>query len=297
MNRRGVLQLTAGATAGAGLVGMQSAEAKPLLPYIERQDKTVIFHKDWGSGKPVLFVHSAGVNSDIWNYQMVPMASAGMRCVAFDRRGHGRSSDPGRGYDYDTLADDLASVVNTLDLRGLTLVGHSMGCAEIVRYLTRHGSGRVKRIALLAPTLPFFMKTSDHPEGIDRSVFQSIRAKWMRDYPKWLADNSPPFFVPETSPQMIEWGTSLAYSTSLHAAVACNVSVTETDFRGELPRITVPTLILHGTADVSCPIGLTGRRAAALIPHSELKVYEGAPHGLLLTHIEQVNADLMRFIV
>lgn len=256
----------------------------------------MLFYKDWGSGKPILFVHSAAVSSDIWSYQMAPLANAGLRCIAFDRRGHGRSSDPGRGYDYDTLADDLAAVIAALNLHDITLVGHSMGCAEIVRYLTRHGSKRVARIALLAPTLPFLLKTPDHPEGIDRSVFQGIRALWTRDYPKWLADNSRPFFVPETSPQMIQWGTQLALSTSLYATLACNVSVTETDFRSELPRIDVPTLILHGTADVSCPLALTSRRTAPLIPQSELKVYAGAPHGLLLTHLEQVNADLLRFI-
>jgi pimeloyl-ACP methyl ester carboxylesterase len=268
----------------------------PRASFIERIDGTALFFRDWGAGNPVVFVHSAGLSSDAWTYQMVAFASHGTRCVAFDRRGHGRSSDPGRGYDYDTLADDLAAVMDVLDLRNATLVGHSMGCAEIIRYLTRHASKRVTHIALLAPTLPFLMKTPDNPNGVDKSVFQRTRAALTRDYPKWLADNSPPFFSPETSPQMITWGLDMALRTSLHAALECNVAVTETDFRSELTRITVPTLIIQGTKDVSCPINITGEATARLIPGSELKVYEGAPHGLFLTHMERVNTDLLRLV-
>jgi len=171
-----------------------------------------------------------------------------------------------------------------------------MGCGEVVRYLTRHGSKRVARIALVAPTLPYLLKTADNPNGIDKKYFDALRAEWAHDYPQWLAANAPPFFMPDTSPQMIQWGIGLALQTSLHAAIESNISVTETDFREELMRIDVPTLIVQGTADRSCPLEITGGPTAALIPGSELKIYGGAPHGILLTHVEQLNEDLMRFV-
>jgi len=265
-------------------------------PYIERPDGTSLFFKDWGKGDPVVFVHSAGNNSEVWAHSMIQIVKQGFRCVAFDRRGHGRSSVPGGGYDYDTLADDLAGVIDAFDLHRATLVGHSMGCGEVVRYLTRHGSRRVARIALVAPTLPFLLKTPDNPSGIPKDYFERMRAEWARDYPKWLAANAAPFFTPETSKETIQWGISLAYQTSLHAAIESNVAVTETDFREELKRIEVPALIVHGTADKSCPLEMTGKPTASLIPGCALKIYEGAPHGVLLTHVEQLNKDLMQFL-
>jgi len=300
MDRRSLLQLTA-VTAGAGLVAGNAKATRPAsqnlrASFIERPDRTALFYKEWGSGKPVIFVHGAGVNSELWSYQMEPLAEAGLRCIAFDRRGHGRSSDPGRGYDYDTLADDLAAVLEALDVRGATLVGHSMGCGEIIRYLTRHGGRRVARIALLAPTLPFFLQTADNPQGIDKAAFQALRAQWARDYPRWVADHSRAFFMPDTSAEMRQWAVGLAVSTSLQAALDCNTALTETDFRKELANIDVPTLIVHGTADASCPIAFTGQRTAALIPGSDLKIYDDAPHGLMITHRERVNTDLWRFI-
>ena len=186
MDRRRAMFLGA-ASAAVSLSGQgQARAAKPRpvsarLPFIDRDDGTRLWLTDWGNGKPLLFVHAAGLNSCSWAYQLTPMLRAGYRCVAYDRRGHGRSSVPGAGYDYDTLSDDLAALVNALDLRGITLVGHSMGCGEIIRYLTRHGAGRVERIVLLAPTLPFFLKTADNPMGLDRAFFEGMRAAWLRD--------------------------------------------------------------------------------------------------------------------
>lgn len=300
MNRRNILTLGSLAAGGAAVLmgsGAKAAARSAALrrPYLNRPDGTELYVKDWGSGRSVLFVHAAGVSSDIWSYQMAHLSRQGYRCVAFDRRGHGRSSVPGAGYDYDTLADDLGGVIAALDLRDITLVGHSMGCGEIVRYLSRHGAGRVRDLALIAPTLPFFLKTADNPAGIPREYFEKLRAEWMTDYPKWLDDNTPPFFLPDTSPAMIRWGNQMAYGTALHAALACNVSVTETDFRAELPRISVPTLIVHGDRDASCPLPLTGAVAARLIPKARLEVYEGAPHGLPLTHVARLNEELARY--
>jgi non-heme chloroperoxidase len=300
MNRRSALGLgTAAATMsfvpGASNPASGARQSARAGQYIERPDGTSLFFRDWGKGDPVVFVHSAGNSSEVWAYSMIHIVKRGFRCVAFDRRGHGRSSVPGGGYDYDTLADDLAGVMESFDLRGATLVGHSMGCGEVVRYLTRHGSRRVARIALVAPTLPFFLRTRDNPHGIPKEYFDDLRAEWARDYPKWLAANAAPFFTPETSKEMIQWGIGLALQTSLHAAIECNISVTETDFREELKQIDVPSLIVHGTADKSCPLEMTGRPTSKLIPGSGLKIYEGAPHGVLLTHVEQLNEDLMRF--
>jgi non-heme chloroperoxidase len=299
MDRRSAMMLGA-ASAAVSLPGQaRSAPGRskviPRLPFIDRPDGTRLWITDWGNGEPLLFVHAAGLDSASWTYQMTPMMRAGFRCVAYDRRGHGRSSIPGAGYDYDTLADDLAAVIDALDLRGLTLIGHSMGCGEVVRHLTRHGAARVRRIALLAPTLPFFLKTADNPQGLEKTFFDGLRAAWLRDYPGWAWQQTPAFFAPDTSQAMQQWGFTLGTQTSLHAILECNVAVTETDFRGELSRLTVPTLILHGTADKSCPLSMTGERAAKLIPGARLEVIEGAPHGLILTHAERVNAELLEW--
>jgi pimeloyl-ACP methyl ester carboxylesterase len=300
MDRRSAILMGA-ASAVVSLSG-QARPASPATrkatarrPFIDQSDAQ-LFYTDWGNGEPLLFVHAAGLNSESWAYQLTPMLRAGYRCVAYDRRGHGRSSVPGTGYDYDSLADDLASVIDTLDLRGLTLIGHSMGCGEIVRYLTRHGAERVRRIALLAPTLPFFLRTSDNTQGLDRSIFEGLRAAWLRDYPEWAWQQTPTFFSPDTSQAMQQWGFTLGTQTSLHAILECNIAVTETDFRAELASVSVPTLILHGTQDKSCPLAMTGERTAKLIPGARLDVIEGAPHGLILTHAARVNAELMEFL-
>jgi non-heme chloroperoxidase len=309
MNRREALGSVALAIAGSGLlrdsVGSTTAPAvadkprEPQLgrqPYIETSDGTLLFYEDWGAGNPILFIHGLVLSSQVWRYNMLPLSDRGFRCVAYDRRGHGRSTQPGGGYDYDTLADDLACVINQLDLRGLTLVGHSMSGGEIVRYLSRHGAERVARIVLVAPSLPFTLKTPDNPDGVERSALDQLRASWCRDFPKWIADNTPPFFTPETSDAQMQWGMSLTWQTSLKALIACHRALTETDFRREVAAITLPTLILHGDKDASCQIDFTGRRTAKMIKGSQFKVYPGAPHGLIITHAEQFNADLAQFV-
>jgi len=309
MHRRNVLKSVAIAATGAGLFSASGAavsasgqkrEASTAntnrTPFIVTRDGASLFYKDWGKGKPVVFVHGWALNSDMWQYQMIHLADQGLRCVAHDRRGHGRSSDPGQGYDYDTLADDLAAVIEGLGLREITLVGHSMGGGEVVRYLSRHGAKRVARAVLVAPSTPFILKTADNPDGVDKSVFESLRAMWSKDLPKWLAENARPFFTPETSTEMIQWGVRMCQQASLKALLDCNRADTETDFRAELPKITVPTLIIHGDKDVSTPLELTGRKTARLIPGSQLEVYEGAPHGLMFTHMDRLNRDLLAFI-
>jgi len=310
VNRRDLLQAVTSAVGGAGLIAADpegvwasangSASSKTWSPargpFIETRDRTTLFYKDWGAGKPVLFVHSWAMNTSLWQYQMIDLRSRGFRCIAYDQRGFGRSSDPGRGYDYDTLADDLGEVIEKLDLRDVALVGHSMGCGEIVRYVSRHGAARVSRAVLVAPTLPFILKTVDNPDGVDKSYLEQLRAEWVKDFPKWLGDNARPFFTAETSPEMVGWAVTMGLQASLKALVDCNYAMTGTDFRLELPKFTVPTLIVQGDSDASARVEFTGQRTARLIPGCQLKVYEGAPHGLMFTHIERLNGDLHAFL-
>lgn len=266
------------------------------MPFISAGDGTPLFYKDWGAGKPIVFVSSWGMNSDLWQYQMVPMVSQGFRCVAYDRRGHGRSAQPSQGYDYDTLSDDLAAVIEYLDLSQVVLVGHSMGGGEIVRYLSRHGADRVDRIVLVAPTTPFLLQTPTNPDGVPREAFDQVRAGWLKDYPIWLAENVRSFFVADTSQAMMDWAIRSMTQSSLKALLDCNQAIIETDFRAELPSIRVPALIIQGDTDVSTPLDLTGRKTVKFIPGAQLKVYEGAPHGLMFTHMDRLNSDLIAFI-
>ena len=263
--------------------------------FIRTADGVNLFYRDWGQGEPVVFVASWSLPSDMWNYQMLALSEQGCRCVGFDPRGHGRSSDPGHGFDYDTLAGDLAAVLEVLDLRNATLIGHSMGCAVIVRYLTRHGGDRVARIALLGTTTPLLARTADNPDGIDPTYFETFRSEQlMRDFPKWIEDTIPTF-MPGTTRHMQDWLRGLALQASVKAMLDTNRTVTTEDFRDELPKITIATLLIHGDQDVSSPIDITARRTAELVPGAKLKVYEGAPHGLFVTHIDRLNRDLLDF--
>jgi pimeloyl-ACP methyl ester carboxylesterase len=232
----------------------------------------------------------------MWDYQMVAFADQGYRCITFDRRGHGRSDLALGGYDYDTFAEDVAAVISALDLQDLTMVGHSMAGGEIVRYLTRHGSARVARIVLLASTTPYLTQTADNPNGVPQSTFEALRASWRKDFPQWVADNTAPFFVPETSPAMMQTLAAQLMHCSVPVAIACNKAVTTTDFRADLAKVSVPALVIHGDRDASAPFAITGKPTAELIPGCRLKVYQGAPHGLIYTHMEMLNADILQFI-
>jgi len=309
MDRRTLLKSAISTTAGAGLLADSTPDAIGAQPaasratsvtgdFIETAPGVKLAFTDWGNGKPVVFVHAWALPSAMWDYQISALSENGLRCIAYDRRGHGRSSRPGTGYDCDTLADDLAALLTTLDLRGVTLVSHSFGCAEVVRYLSRHGSARIEKIALIAPAAtPFVTRTADNPNGFPADQLEFFRTSILQaDFPKWLEDGKKAFFVAETSPGLQDWIARLMLSTPLPVAIECNRRITATDFRSELPKIAVPALIVHGDRDASAPIDMTGRPTAALIPHAQLKVYEGAPHGLFLTHKDRLNADLLAFI-
>jgi non-heme chloroperoxidase len=268
------------------------------MPYAETDDRTRLFYIDWGSGRPVVFSHAWGLNSDMWNYQLPAFIASGLRCVAFDRRGHGRSDRPGRGYDYDTFADDLAALIEQLDLRDVTLVGHSAGCGEVARYLARHGDGRVERVVMLAPVTPLLAKTEDNPEGLDPSTLAASAAALMADVPGWCAENAPPFFgATAVSPGLVDWVTRQIVDTPLKILLDTATAYATTDFRADLAAVRVPTLIIHGDLDASAPIDLTGRRTAALIAGSRLLVYEGSGHGLYAADHARLNPDVLAFIV
>lgn len=264
------------------------------------RDGTEIYYKDWGTGKPVLFSHGWPLDADMWEYQMNYLSSRGYRTIAFDRRGFGRSDQPWTGYDYDTFADDIADLINHLDLQEITLVGFSMGGGDVARYIGRHGTSRVARLALLGAVTPIFIKTDDHPEGVDKSVFDGIKAGLLKDRAQFIADFSGTFFGLDDGNQVSEGVQSqtlnIALLASLKGTVDCVTAFSETDFRPDLAKVDVPTLVIHGDADKVVPLEATGRLAARLIAGAELKVYQGAPHGFTATHGEQLNEDLLAFI-
>lgn len=265
------------------------------MSHAKTTDGTSIYFDDWGDGPPAVFVPAAYLNSQMWEYQRPFLARQGLRCIAYDRRGHGRSDRPWTGYDYDTLADDLATVLDHLDLRDVTLIGYSMGSGEVIRYLTRHGSGRVARIAFVAATAPFLAHAADNPDGIPQEVVTATIKRIRADRPRWFADNAEPFFAGAASAQLTQWGVRMCIDSTPQSTSGCVESVFATDFRAEIAAITIPTLVIHGGADTSAPVHLCGRRIAELVPNARYREYAGAPHGLFVTHAEQLNRDLLEF--
>lgn len=264
------------------------------MNFIKTADGTRLFVRDWGSGQPIVFLSGWTLSSDAWAYQMTPLSER-LRCIAIDRRAHGRSDDPGRGFDYDTLADDVAAVLDELDLTNVTLVAHSLGGSEAVRYLTRHGTRRVKRLLLLAPAGLPCRRQLEGNDGVPDEAIEQLADAVGHDFPGWIDANAAPYFMPDTPRAVADWTARDMTRTSLLATVALTRLQMTTDFRPELSRLDVPTLVIHGDADVSAPIDLTGRRVAAMVPGARLVVYEGAPHGLYFTHQQRLNEDIARF--
>jgi pimeloyl-ACP methyl ester carboxylesterase len=302
MERRSALKSMILALASGGF---SSAAKQPprvdLRPttMIETRDGTRIHFRDWGAGRPIVFAAPWGLCSDWWDIPVTSFSERGWRCVAFDRRGHGRSDDPCRGYDFDTLADDIATVLDGLDLQNAVLVGHSMGGAEVVRYLTRHRSHRVTHVVLIAPTTPFSMKTDDHPVGTPREALEKTRESFKHDLPHLAAEAAPDFFgVPKNSASnetMDWWSRQFLDRCSIKVLSELYKVMTETDFRTELRTIRTPTLILQGDIDKSAPLELHGRPTHELIAGSRLLVYENAAHALPYTHTDRMLADIVAF--
>ena len=270
------------------------------MSYFQATDGTTLYYRDHGDGPPIVLLSSQGLSSSMWQHLMVRLADREFRCVALDRRGHGRSDDPGKGYDFDRFADDIGELLTLLDLRDVMLVGHSVGGAEAVRYLTRHGSDRVSRLVLASTTLPFLARTADNPDGVPLAVMQSVWESWHSDWPRWVGENRPPFIgagLPgcAVSPEMIQLGMNDMLQTSLPALLQTSRAAVTTDFRAELREIGVPTLLIHGDSDASSPVEITGAKAVALVPGARLKIYQNAPHGLVATHLSQVEGDIVEF--
>ena len=270
------------------------------MPFVTTADRTNLSYTDWGTGHPVLFVHGGQLGAAMWEYQILDLVDHGLRGIAYDRRGCGRSDQPWCGYDVDTLADDLATVIAHLDLERVTLVGHSNGCGDIARYLSRHGAGRVARVVLIAPTTPFLLKTADNPNGVDRSVFDATVAALSQDRPHFFAAGAPAFLgvgLPNVSvsPEMVQWGVGLALQASSRATIAMTRTFAETDFRPDMSAFTMPTLVIHAAGDQFAPLDLCGRATAELIPGARRTVYDTG-HGLFLTEKERLNRDFFAFI-
>ncbi|HEY0150146.1 MAG TPA: alpha/beta hydrolase [Allosphingosinicella sp.] len=271
------------------------------MPAIQARDGINIHVKDMGAGEPVVLIHGWPLNGDMFEYQTVALLEAGYRVITYDRRGFGQSGHPATGYDYDTFADDLASVLEELDVQGASLVGFSMGAGEIARYLSRHGAGRVKRAALIGGVVPFLLKTDDNPQGADASVFDGMKDAIREDRFKFLGGFAKDFYgvgwvQKPVSEELLNWNFILAIMASPVATMACVDAFGKTDFRPDMKAFTVPTLIIHGTADKTVPIDPSGRAAAAAIPHARLIEYEGEPHGLFATAPDRLNADLLEFL-
>ncbi|WP_212625427.1 alpha/beta hydrolase [Pseudomonas sp. PP3] len=270
------------------------------MSYLVLKDGTELYYKDWGKGKPVLFSHGWPLNADSWENQMNYLSSRGYRTIAFDRRGFGRSSQPWEGYDYDTFADDIAQLIEHLDLTEITLVGFSMGGGDVSRYIARHGSAKVSKLVLLGAVTPIFGKVNGYEQGVPLDVFSGIRNGLLKDRAQFIADFTPVFFGTNQG-QVVSQGVftqtlNVALLGSLKGTVDCVTAFSETDFRPDMAKIDVPTLVIHGSGDQVVPFESTGKYAAQLISGAELKVYEGAPHGFTVTHGEQLNEDLISFI-
>lgn len=288
----------AAATPASGAPAAAAGGRARATSFIEMEDGVSLFHLDWGSGAPVVFTHAWALNADLWEYPMIALSERGLRCVAYDRRGHGRSCDPGRGYDFDTLADDLARVIAALDLRGVTLVGHSMGCGEIARYLSRHGAERIARAVLVSTVTPLLVRAPDHPDGADPALYEGIIAALKADRPAAFAAGVAQFAGPSSgvSPELSDWIVQQFLRASPKAAIELTRELARADFRGDLGAFTIPTLIVHGDADVVNPLERTGQRTAQAIPGSVLAVYEGGPHGLIVSHKDRFSEDLLAFV-
>ena len=271
------------------------------MSMITTKDGTEIYYKDWGSGRPVVFSHGWPLTADAWESQMVFLASHGYRCIAHDRRGHGRSSQPWNGNEMNTYADDLAELLDALDTKGATLVGHSTGGGEVARYIGRHGTARVAKAVLVGAVTPLMLKTKANPDGLPIDVFDGIRKGVSADRSQFFKDLTTPFYGAKRAGAMISQGTRDAFwlqgmMGGLKNEFDCIKAFSETDFTEDLMKFNVPTLIIHGDDDQIVPIRASAIATSKLVKTATLKVYPGGPHGLSDTHKDQLNADLLAFI-
>ena len=268
---------------------------------ITTSDGTEIYYKDWGTGPAVVFSHGWPLSADAWDGQMLFLAQNGYRAIAHDRRGHGRSSQASSGNDMDTYADDLAAVIEALDLRDITLVGHSTGGGEVARYIGRHGTGRVAKAALVSAVTPLVVKTAANPDGTPLKVLDDLRSELFKDRSQFYQDFAIQFYGANRPGTKVSQGVLGQFwlwsmQSGLKNAYDCIKAISETDFTDDLAKFDIPTLVLHGEDDQVVPVNDTARKSARLIKRTREIYYPGAPHGLTATHQDQFNADLLAFL-
>jgi non-heme chloroperoxidase len=271
------------------------------MPFVDAKDGIKLHVKEAGSGRPVVLIHGWPLTGDMFEYQSLALLEAGHRVITYDRRGFGQSGHPATGYDYDTFADDLAAVLDHLDLQGATLVGFSMGGGEIARYLSRHGARRIAKVALVSSVVPYLLKDDTNADGVDGSVFEDMKSQIRKDRFAFLQTFAKMFYgvgwvTSPVSEALLDWTFILAVMASPKATIACVDAFGKTDFRPDLKAFTIPTLIIHGTADKTVPIDPAGRAAAKAIAGAKLIQYDDEPHGLFATAPDRLNADLLAFI-
>jgi len=272
------------------------------MPKIKTRDGTELYVKDWGTGRPVVLLHGWPLSADSWDDQAKAIADNGMRAIFYDRRGFGRSDQPFTGYDYDTFADDLADVIEASGVSdNIALVGFSMGGGEVARYMSRHGGKGVTQAALISSVVPYLLKTDDNPDGVPQAQFDTMTAGMKEDRAKFFAGFFKNFFgigmlTGPVSQETADMAWNVAMQAGLQPTLKAAEAFASTDFRPDLTSITVPTLVIHGTADKTVPIDPTGRAVAAALPNARLIEYDGAPHGVFASDKERLTADLLAFL-
>jgi non-heme chloroperoxidase len=278
-----------------------SSTASPSMHTITTKDGAQLFYKDWGKGKPIVFSHGWPLSSDAWEDQMVFLGQNGYRVIAHDRRGHGRSSQTWDGNDMDTYADDLATLMNKLDLKDAMMVGHSTGGGEVARYIGRHGTARVSKAVLVGAVPPTMMKSAAYPNALPKEVFDGIRAGVIADRAQFYKDLTTPFFGANRAGAKVSQGMRdtfwlLGMQGSLKSQLDCIKQFSESDFTEDLKKMSIPTLFIHGDDDQIVPLAISAQLAVKLAPKGSLKVYPGGAHGLAATAKDQLNADLLAFV-
>ncbi|MFD9606387.1 alpha/beta fold hydrolase [Streptomyces sp. NPDC059970] len=273
------------------------------MPTVTTRDGVDIFYKDWGRGRPVVFIHGWPLSGDAWQDQLKAVADNGFRGIAHDRRGHGGSTPVWDGYDFDTFADDLNDLITQLDLRDVTLVAHSMGGGELARYIGRHGTDRIRSAVLLSAICPLMLQGPDNPEGVPQSVFDDIKNGILAERSQFWKDTAVAFFGANRDGNKVTQGNQdafwyMAMAETIEGGVACVDAFAATDFHEDLKKFDIPTLVVHGDDDQIVPIDATGRKTAQLIQDATLKVYEGGPHGIAVVpgYKERFDKDLLEFL-
>jgi pimeloyl-ACP methyl ester carboxylesterase len=264
-------------------------------------DSINIFYQEYGEGIPVIFIHGWPLNSEMWEYQLLELSNHNIRCIAYDRRGFGKSDRPWQGYDYDTLADDLNELITQLNLSKVILIGFSMGGGEVARYIGKFGTEKISKVAFISSVTPYKMRSAENPEGSTKGSIDATIDKIKKDRPAFLTVFGKTFYgVDHThqsvSQELLDWNQNLCLMSSAKASIDCVHAFSETDFSNDLKKIDIPVLIIHGDADKIVPISGSGNKTAELIKHAKYIVYKDAPHGLFITEKDKLNTDLIDFI-